>query len=69
MKKEPVAIGGIVSLLAALAVIFGLDLTEAQLAGAVSVIVTLVTLLQRRKVKPTSKIDEENAMAAAATKK
>ncbi len=68
MKKEPVAVGGIVSLLAALAVIFGLDLSEAQLAGAVSVIVTIVTLLQRRKVKPTAKIDEENALAAAAKK-
>ena len=53
MKKEPVLIGAVVTILATLAAGYGLDLTAEQLSGAISVVIALVGLMQRSRVSPT----------------
>ena len=53
LKKEPVILGGVVTILATLAASYGLDLSADQIAGAISVIVAVVSLVQRSRVSPT----------------
>ena len=54
MRKEPVAIGGLITGAVALAGAFGLELTAEQLAGAVALVTAVVAWVTRRKVTPSS---------------
>jgi hypothetical protein len=48
-KNEPVMYAGIATVIAALAGAYGLDLTADQIAGAISVISVIVSLIARRQ--------------------
>jgi hypothetical protein len=54
--REPVAVGGLVTAALALAVAFGLDITEEQLAALVAVTTALITLAQRQAVTPVARV-------------
>jgi hypothetical protein len=51
-KKEPVLLGGLVSVAVALGAAFGLDLTVEQLSVTVATVIAIVTFVQRRFVSP-----------------
>ena len=55
MKKEPVLLGGIITVLVALASAFGLNLTAEQLGITISTIIAIVSFVQRRFVSPVMK--------------
>ena len=49
-KKEPVILGGVVSVAVALGAAFGLDLTVEQLSVTVATVIAIVTFVQRKFV-------------------
>jgi len=56
-KDEPVVVGGVatvgvVSILLGVSDLLGLELGQQQLAGAVAVVVAIVTWFQRRNARP-----------------
>jgi hypothetical protein len=55
MKKEPVLLGGIVTVLVALASAFGLDLTAEQLGVTISTLIAIISFIQRQFVSPVEK--------------
>jgi hypothetical protein len=57
-KKEPVLLGGAVTVAVALAGAFGLELTVEQLSITVSTIIAIVSFFIRRRVSPVIKEKE-----------
>jgi hypothetical protein len=55
-KKEPVMLGGLVSVAVALGAAFGLDLTVEQLSVTVATIIAIVTFIQRKLVSPKNDV-------------
>lgn len=54
MRREPVVIGGIVSIIVSLGAIFGLELSNEDVATTVAVVVAIVTFIQRSLVSPVT---------------
>lgn len=52
-KKEPVLLGGAITVAVALAGAFGLELTVAELSITVSTLITIAAFLIRRRVRPS----------------
>tara|TARA_Y100000310_G_C20257581_1_gene612082 strand:- start:99 stop:377 length:279 start_codon:yes stop_codon:yes gene_type:complete len=57
-KKEPVLLGGAVSVAVALGAAFGLDLTVEQLSMTVATIIAIVTFIQRKLVSPKTDVQK-----------
>ena len=57
-KKEPVLLGGAVSVAVALGAAFGLDLTVEQLSVTVATIIAIVTFIQRKLVSPKKDVQK-----------
>lgn len=55
MKNEPVLVGGIITIVVALAGSFGLELTAEELGVTFATLVTIISFIQRRLVTPTRK--------------
>jgi hypothetical protein len=51
-KKEPVMLGGVVSVAVALGAAFGLELTVEELSVTVATVIAIVTFVQRKFVTP-----------------
>jgi len=51
-KKEPVMLGGVVSVAVALGAAFGLELTVEELSVTVATVIAIVTFVQRKFVSP-----------------
>jgi len=51
-KKEPVMLGGMVSVAVALGAAFGLELTVEELSVTVATVIAIVTFVQRKFVSP-----------------
>ena len=55
IKNEPVLLGGIITVVVALAGSYGLELTTEELGITISTIIAVVTFLQRKFVSPIHK--------------
>ena len=54
VRREPALVSGLVTAVLALAVSFGLDLTEEQVGSILAVVATVMALVVRQQVTPTS---------------
>ena len=57
-KKEPVLLGGAVSVAVALGAAFGLDLTVEQLSVTLATLIAIVTFIQRKLVSPKTDVQK-----------
>lgn len=65
LKFEPVMVGQILSALATLAVAFGFEVTDEQVATIVAAVMIVVGFIQRSKVTPVAKLNRnKNAIAS-----
>ena len=54
VRREPALVSGLVTAVVALAVAFGLDLTEEQVGAIMAVTAAVLALVVRQKVTPTA---------------
>ena len=54
VRREPALVSGLVNAVVALAVAFGLDLTEEQIGSILAVVAAVMALVVRQQVTPTA---------------